>query len=79
MNMTDYSCPHCGEAISNNEIGRHFGSIGGKIGGKATSDRKKRACRKNGKLGGRPKGYSPKTKAIPLVPAEPEQKNWDGS
>ena len=48
-------CPHCKKDISEKEVAAHFGRIGGKLGGQATSDKKKRASRANGKLGGRPK------------------------
>jgi hypothetical protein len=52
-------CPHCNKDISEKEIAKHLGARGGAIGGKAskgkTSDKKKRASRANGKLGGRPK------------------------
>ncbi len=37
------------------DAARVLGKQGGKIGGKAKSTKKTQACRKNGKLGGRPK------------------------
>lgn len=36
-----------------------LGKLGGKIGGKSTSPAKLRACRENGKLGGRPRKVKP--------------------
>jgi hypothetical protein len=38
------------------EAAKFLGALGGKIGGKSRSLAKIRAARRNGKLGGRPKG-----------------------
>jgi len=52
-------CPHCKKEIPLKEYAKHFAASGDRVGGKAskgkTSDKKKRASRLNGKLGGRPK------------------------
>ena len=48
-------CPHCKKTINPSEYAKHFASLGGKIGGKAKSEKKKLSSRLNGKLGGRPK------------------------
>ena len=48
-------CPHCNKTINPSEYAKHVASLGGKIGGKAKSEKKKLSSRANGKLGGRPK------------------------
>tara|TARA_R100001244_G_scaffold25445_1_gene25898 strand:- start:25 stop:207 length:183 start_codon:yes stop_codon:yes gene_type:complete len=48
-------CPHCNKDISEKEIQAHMGRVLGESNKGKTSDKKKRASRINGKLGGRPK------------------------
>ncbi len=48
-------CPHCQHELSSHEIAQLLGSI--------KSKKKSEASRKNGKLGGRPKGAKKKTKS----------------
>jgi len=48
-------CPHCKKEISEKEVAAHFGRLGGNASKGKTSNKKKRASRLNGKLGGRPK------------------------
>lgn len=51
------NCPHCNKAVSLTLFTSYLGS---RSKGK-TSERKKRASRENGKLGGRPKKQKDKT------------------
>ena len=48
-------CPHCNKDIPTSEYAKHFAASGGRVGGKVTSEKKKKSSRLNGKLGGRPK------------------------
>ncbi len=48
-------CPHCKKEINESDIAKHFGSKGGKKGGKVKNEKRAAASRANGKLGGRPK------------------------
>lgn len=48
-------CPHCQQVIDNALIAAEMGRVGGAIGGKSTSEAKRKASAENGKRGGRPK------------------------
>ncbi len=48
-------CPYCHNEIPLNFYTKHFAAKGGRLGGKSRSAAKRRASRKNGKKGGRPK------------------------
>ena len=45
-------CPHCGKTIKDDLVSFAYHSMFGKM----TSEKKAESCRRNGKLGGRPKG-----------------------
>lgn len=48
-------CPHCNKDISEKEIRTHVGKLLGDSNKGKTSEKKKKASRINGMLGGRPK------------------------